>query len=119
MPGWFKGSWGYHGDDGKFFIESGTGATPSSDFGENGEFKSGDIVGACLNMDTGQAFCTCNGKKLNMGNAFEGHEESFKYGKMYPCIGFSTAFDGMGLCVRVNFEGSGNHPFMYKGPFEF
>ncbi|RTE82800.1 hypothetical protein BHE90_002705 [Fusarium euwallaceae] len=119
MPGWFKGSWGYHGDDGRLFIESDTGAAPSSDFGEDGEFKSGDIVGACLNMDTGQGFCTRNGKKLNMGNAFKDHEDSFKYGKMYPCVGFDVGEDGEGLCVRVNFDGSGNHPFMYKGPFEF
>ncbi|RSL78383.1 hypothetical protein CEP51_008242 [Fusarium floridanum] len=120
MPGWFKGSWGYHGDDGALLMESGTEQTiPSSDFGEAGEFKSGDIVGACLNTDTGQGFCTRNGKKLNMGSAFKGHEDSFKYGKMYPCVGFDVGEDGEGLCVRVNFDGSGNHPFMYKGPFEF
>ncbi|RSL58762.1 hypothetical protein CEP53_006033 [Fusarium sp. AF-6] len=119
MPGWFKGSWGYHRGDGEFFIESGIGATPSSDFGEAGDFKSGDVVGVGLNMDTGQGFCTRNGNKLNMGNAFEGHEGSFKYGKMYPHIGFDVSRKGIGLCIRVNFDGSGNHPFMYKGPFEF
>ncbi|KAI8655590.1 Protein SSH4 [Fusarium keratoplasticum] len=80
MPGWFKGSWGYHGDNGKLFIESRTGATPSSDFADSGKLKSGDVVGVCLNVNTGQGFCTRNGKKLNMGNAFEGHEERFKYG---------------------------------------
>ncbi|KAJ4232385.1 hypothetical protein NW757_013815 [Fusarium falciforme] len=67
MPGWFKGSWGYHGDDGALFIESGTeDIFPSSDFGDSGKFESGDVVGVCLNVNTGQGFCTRNGKKLNM-----------------------------------------------------
>lgn len=137
MPGWFKGSWGYHGDDGKFFIESGSGATPSSDFGDSGRFKSGDVVGVCMNVNTGQGFCTRNGKKLKMGklpaqrwgtsvhranfivgNAFKGHEKSFMYGKRYPCVGFDLRKTGVGLQFRVNFDGSDTHPFMYKGPFE-
>lgn len=68
MPGWFKGSWAYHGDDGALYVESGTEATiPSSDFGDFGKFKSGDVLGVCLNVDTGQGFYTRNGKKLNMG----------------------------------------------------
>lgn len=67
MPGWFKGSWGYHSDDGELFIESGCGIIPSSDFGDSGTFESGDIVGVCLNMNTGQGFCTRNGKRLDMG----------------------------------------------------
>ncbi|KAM6516370.1 hypothetical protein FALCPG4_014554 [Fusarium falciforme] len=114
MPGWFKGSWGYHGDDGKLFIES-AGAIPSSDFGDSGKFKSGDV---CLNVNTGQGFCTRNGKKLNMGNALEGHEKSFKYGKRYPCVGFDVQEEGVELHFRVNFDGSGSHPFKYQGPFE-
>lgn len=137
MPGWFKGSWGYHGGNGKLFIESRTGAAPSSDFGHSGKFKSGDVVGVCLNVNTGQGFCTRNGRKLNMGklpaqtreksihrvnfrvgNAFEGHEKSFKYGKRYPCVGFGVDERGVGLHFRVNFDGSRTHPFMYKGPFE-
>jgi hypothetical protein len=137
LPGWFKRSWGYYGDDGTLFVGSDPGATPSSDFGDSGKFKSGDVEGVCLNVNTGQGFCTRNGKKLNMGklpahrretsihrtnfmlgNAFEAHEESFKYGKMYPCVGFDVTKEGVGLHVRVNFDGSDSHPFMYKGPFE-
>ncbi|KAL6354446.1 hypothetical protein LRP88_11780 [Fusarium phalaenopsidis] len=119
MPGWFKGSWGYHGDDGALLIDPVTEPIiPSSDFGDSGKFKSGDVLGVCLNVNTGHGFCTRNGKRLDMGNAFEGHEETFKYGKMYPCIGFDLNATGVGLHVRVNFDGSGSHPFMYKGPFE-
>lgn len=138
MPGWFKGSWGYHGDDGALCIESAAKLTiPSSDFGHSGEFKSGDVVGVCLNVNTGQGFCTRNGKKLDMGklpaqrwetsvrradfrvgNAFDGHEEAFKYGKRYPCVGFDVREEGVGLRFRVNFDGSDTHPFMYKGSFE-
>ena len=59
-----------------------------------------------------------NRTNLMLGNAFEGHDESFKHGKRYPCIGFDVQETGVGLHVRVNFDGSGSHPFMYKGPFE-
>ena len=67
MPGWYKGSWGYHGDDGKLFIENGYGVEPSEDFGAPGTFCAGDVVGVGLNMNTGTGFCTRNGKKLAMG----------------------------------------------------
>ncbi|KAK7422447.1 hypothetical protein QQZ08_009499 [Neonectria magnoliae] len=70
MPGWFDGSWAYHGDNGKLFIGSDyEGVVPTPDFGAPGEFSAGDVVGACLNLETGEGFCTLNGKKMNMGNA--------------------------------------------------
>ncbi|EXF73778.1 hypothetical protein CFIO01_07406 [Colletotrichum fioriniae PJ7] len=64
MPGWFKGSWAYHGDDGKLFVESGYGFSPSPDFGGAGTFEYPDVVGVCLHLKTGQGFCTRNGEKI-------------------------------------------------------
>lgn len=115
MPGWFDGSWAYHGDDGVLFIESGNGVAPTPDSGAPGEFGAGDVVGACLNLETGEGFCTLNGKKMNMGNASEWTK--FKVVKMYPCVGVYTEEEGVGLHFVVNFGASSNHPFMYTGPF--
>lgn len=67
MPGWCKGSWGYHGDDGCLFIAGGDGKRPTADFGDSGRFHSGDTVGCGLDMKTGEGFCTLNGKRLDMG----------------------------------------------------
>jgi hypothetical protein len=65
-PGFFPRSWAYYGDDGKLFIDD-METAPSNDFGFSGRFCKGDIVGAGLNMKTGQGFCTRNGKRLDMG----------------------------------------------------
>lgn len=73
MPGWRKGSWGYYGDDGKLFIENGSGLVPSEDFGYLGRFQAGDVVGCALDMKTGEGFCTKNGKRLKMGKLIPIH----------------------------------------------
>ncbi|KAG5751047.1 hypothetical protein H9Q70_006325 [Fusarium xylarioides] len=119
MPGWFERSWAYHGDDGLLFVDSGDGDLPSRDFGEQGVFGSNDVVGVCLNMKTGQGFCTKNGKPLDMGGIFPLPDERFNYGKLYPCVGFDVTSEGVGLDFAVNFDGSGQHPFEYKGSFMF
>ncbi|KAG5800556.1 hypothetical protein H9Q69_000443 [Fusarium xylarioides] len=116
MPGWLPGSWGYHGDDGLLFVDDDYVDSPSEDFRE---FGKGDTVGVCLNMETGAGFCTLNGKKLAMGDIFKNHDTAFQFGKMYPCVGFDVAPEGIGLKFQVNLAGSDNHPFRYKGPFDF
>jgi hypothetical protein len=73
FPGWSHRSWGYHGDDGGLYIE-GNQVNPSSDFGESGTFASGDVIGVCLNIETGQGFCTRNGKMLKMGEFYYNRE---------------------------------------------
>ncbi|KAF5578241.1 hypothetical protein FPCIR_11643 [Fusarium pseudocircinatum] len=119
MPGWFERSWAYHGDDGLLYVDSGDGDLPSPDFGEQGMFGSNFVVGVCLNMKTGQGFCTKNGKRLDMGDIFPLPDERFNYGKLYPCVGFDVTSEGVGLDFVVNFDGSEQHPFAYKGPFTF
>ena len=57
MPGWELSSWGYHGDDGRLFAQSGTGTTYSDTFG------TGDLVGCHIAFDKGITF-TKNGTSL-------------------------------------------------------
>ena len=65
MPGWDPSSWGYHGDDGKFFAESGRGTTYGDKFG------TGDVVGCHITADKGVIFTknrTFLGKKRSFPN---------------------------------------------------
>lgn len=43
--------------------------------------------------------------------------ERLKKGKRYPCIGFDLTEEGFELKLRINFGGSPDHPFKYKGPY--
>jgi Ran-binding protein 9/10 len=70
MPGWFPGSWAYHGDDGCLFVGTFWGNAPTSDFGEAGEFHVNDVVGVGLNLVTGEGFCTLNGQRQDVGEYF-------------------------------------------------
>lgn len=58
MPGWKKGSWAYHGDDGNLFLESGQGVQ----FGDT--FGAGDVIGCGSNMDNDEFFFTKNGTRV-------------------------------------------------------
>ena len=62
LPGWDKGSYGYHGDDGHSFCSSGTGIA----YGPT--FATGDYVGCCVNFLENSCFYTCNG--YNIGKFF-------------------------------------------------
>ena len=93
--GWDKDSWGYHGDDGHSFEESGTGKT----YGPR--FSTGDVIGCCINMADKTAFYTKNGTYL--GIAFRKLKISMN---LFPCVGLRTP----GEHVTVNF---GQEPFVY------
>lgn len=58
MPGWGRGSWGYHGDDGKKFT--------SYELGESygPPWETGDVVGCGVDFISKCAFFTKNGEKL-------------------------------------------------------
>ena len=62
LPGWDKGSYGYHGDDGNSFCSSGSGVA----YGPT--FTTGDYVGCCVNFIENSCFYTCNG--CNIGKLF-------------------------------------------------
>lgn len=56
FPGWERGSYGYHGDDGNFFQERGWGANYGETYGP------GDTVGCAVDLKNGAIFFTKNGK---------------------------------------------------------
>lgn len=58
LPGWDKGSYGYHGDDGHSFCSSGSGIV----YGPT--FTTGDYVGCCVNFLENSCFYTRNGYNI-------------------------------------------------------
>ncbi|WVQ85115.1 hypothetical protein IAT38_007280 [Cryptococcus sp. DSM 104549] len=92
LVGWGKGSWGWHGDDGRVFEGQGTGEK----FSET--WTKGDTVGCGVDFTTGQAFFTKNGRMM-------GHRFS-KLGKgVHPAIGLRS----VGESLAINFTG----PFVF------
>ncbi|EAL42864.1 SPRY domain containing protein [Entamoeba histolytica HM-1:IMSS-B] len=90
--GWEDGGIGVHSDDGKLFNQNGTGVN----FTE--PFNSGETLGVGFIPRSYQVFFTKNGKKIK-------NSITVKYQKMYPAMGFSTAY-----AVEVNF---GHKPFIF------
>ena len=62
MPGWRRGSWGYHGDDGKKY-----GVLNYDNDGDiyGPTYGTGDTVGCGVDFTSGCAFFTKNGVKLS------------------------------------------------------
>ena len=65
LPGWDKGSYGYHGDDGHSFCSSGSGIV----YGPT--FTTGDYVGCCVNFLENSCFYTRNGYNIGKSTRFE------------------------------------------------
>ena len=58
LIGWENNSWGYYGDDGKFFNSTGRGKP----YGPL--FTTGDTIGCCFNFINNMVFYTKNGVHL-------------------------------------------------------
>jgi hypothetical protein len=119
IPGWDKGTWAYHSDDGGLFIETSTAIVKH----DENICKQGDVMGVGLNMETGGFYRTRNGKEIEpsktalssplytmeniylpgVGNAFDG--QNFRIGKLYPCIGIPQARSGDEFQVLVTLPG--------------
>eukprot|EP01137_Pigoraptor_chileana_P034436 Opistho-2@26975 len=93
LPGWEKGSYGYHGDDGHSFCSSSSGAT----YGP--AYTTGDVIGCCVNFVESTCFYTKNG--VNLGVAFRDLR-----GQLFPTVGLLTP----GEVLEANF---GQRPFEF------
>ncbi|KAA8495423.1 Ran-binding protein 10 [Porphyridium purpureum] len=96
LPGWERNSFGYHGDDGHAFRDSGTGVA----YGP--PYTTGDVIGCCWNMIDGSVFFTKNG--IALGVAFQHVRGTF-----YPTVGLRT----QGEIVHANFGQPGAAPFYF------
>ncbi|CAF1382552.1 unnamed protein product [Rotaria sp. Silwood1] len=93
LPGWDKGSYGYHGDDGHSFCSSGAGIA----YGPT--FTTGDFVGCCVNFLENSCFYTHNG--YNIGTSFKDIPA-----EVYPTVGLQTPLEA----IEANF---GLSPFKF------
>jgi hypothetical protein len=97
LPGWSKGSYAYHGDDGSFYKDG-----ADSSFGA--KFGVGDIVGCGVDEIKGELFFTLNGKFIGVAatglNSF----------KMRPCVGLVNNLQS----IYTNF---GQLPFLWDFNF--
>lgn len=98
MPGWEKGAWGYHGDDGHSFSGTGVGKVYAS------TYTTGDKIGCCVNFREGIAFFTKNGVQL--ATAFKNLMPDEERRDLYPTVGLRSP----GEHVRINF---GKEPFVF------
>lgn len=105
LPGWEKGSIGYHGDDGQAFCDSGTGVP----YGPI--FHKGDIIGLCLNLINQHIFFVKNGNPLStvFKNVFQNKDS-----KIFAVVGLRT----FGECIGANF-GEGNFEFDFNTFLKF
>ena len=93
QPGWEPDSYGYHGDDGKKYHNSGRG----EEYGP--QYETGDTVGAGYHLEAQEIFFTKNGKDL--GLAFKGVR-----GSLFPTVGLHSTNEH----VELNF---GQKPFKF------
>ena len=99
MPGWFAGSYGYHGDDGNKFEGSlmGMGKPYSENYGK------GDVVGCGWDIANDCIFFTKNGRYL--GVAFEKASSVTKDSSFNAVVGSLSP----GAVVKLNFGKHGEN----------
>ena len=115
-PGWFKGSIGYHADDGRFFVENGRGIQVSSPCEE------GDVIGCCANKGRVSFYRLREGHVENVCETRDGEFEFTSV--LYPSVALHSGREEIQLtldiptqspdasdssrdlqCARIKFEG--------------
>eukprot|EP00549_Striatella_unipunctata_P023414 CAMPEP_0118706418 /NCGR_PEP_ID=MMETSP0800-20121206/20545_1 /TAXON_ID=210618 ORGANISM="Striatella unipunctata, Strain CCMP2910" /NCGR_SAMPLE_ID=MMETSP0800 /ASSEMBLY_ACC=CAM_ASM_000638 /LENGTH=319 /DNA_ID=CAMNT_0006608947 /DNA_START=223 /DNA_END=1182 /DNA_ORIENTATION=- len=94
MPGWDQHSYGYHGDDGGVFHESGESQNHYEEFG------AGDVVGCGIDYVRDKIFFTLNGKFLGCAFTLDTHDKL-----LFPTIGVDSS-----AWIHTNF---GQEPFSF------
>jgi hypothetical protein len=97
MPGWYRGSFGCHGDDGRLYFESNLGRAGTE------EFVAGDVIGCGIQFDDQCIFFTKNGQLFSWYKIRKDY-----MGYLFPTIGMYRKNDS----IRLNFGGG-------VAPFEF
>ena len=111
MPGWTSGSWGYRGNDGKIFHQTGRGIDYGPTYGAE------DVVGCGINFTTNSAFFTKNGRYLGKQRnvASAGDVANFSVGEAFSDLrGRLLPMCGVGqrkTKLSVNF---GDRPFVFQ-----
>lgn len=95
QPGWDRHSFGYHGDDGNCFYNSGRGAKFGPSYG------AGDTVGLAFNYIDGTISFTRNGCFVGVHPASRDHPLE---GEWYGCVGIDSR-----RTIRINMHG----PFVF------
>ncbi|KAI6770710.1 hypothetical protein HG531_009565 [Fusarium graminearum] len=93
-PGWDRGSWAYHADDGGLY-EGKSWAAIIED--PKHICSKGNVMRCGVNLNTGKGYRTRDGIPLASGDAFR--DDWLKTGKLYPCVGFRD--DGYGDELKV------------------
>ncbi|KAF2181463.1 hypothetical protein K469DRAFT_713521 [Zopfia rhizophila CBS 207.26] len=86
MPGWGDGSWAFHGDDGKLFLERGQGVRYGDTYG------TADVVGCGADSQKNELFFTKNGEYL-------GSAGSVPKGRLFATVGIGCE----GVHFSINF----------------
>lgn len=84
MPGWYRGSFGCHGDDGRLYFESMLGRSGTE------EFVAGDVIGCGVQFDDQCIFFTKNGQLFSWYRI----RKDF-IGYLYPTIGIYRRKDSI------------------------
>ncbi|KAF2183425.1 hypothetical protein K469DRAFT_710938 [Zopfia rhizophila CBS 207.26] len=90
MPGWKEGSWAFHGDDGKLYLERGQGVRYRNTYG------TGDVVGCGADSQNNELFFTKNGEYL-------GSAGSAPKGRLFAVIGIGC--EGVHFSINFGLEG--------------
>ena len=99
LPGWDDASYGYHGDDGRFFHRGR--AAPQTD--SSVTFGPGDTVGCGLEYHTRRIFFTLNGKFARY--AFDKVKKDDIEKGLYPTVGVDSNYP---ICLNL-----GQRPFKF------